>query len=58
MIDELKEVKRNLVEKESEVVESENRERELKSEQVKTRELEVIFKETINNLTFRLNFVL
>jgi len=58
LIDELKEVKRNLVEKESEVVESENRERELKSEQVKTRELEVIFKETINNLTFRLNFVL
>lgn len=58
MIDELKEVKRKLVEKESEVVESENRERELKSEQVKTRELEVIFRETINNLTFRLNFVL
>ena len=58
MIDALKEVKRKLVEKESEVVELENRKKELKSEQVKTRELEVIFKETINNLTFRLSFVL
>jgi len=58
LIDELTEVKRKLVKKETEFVELENREKQLKSDQTKIKELEIIYKETIKNLTSRLNFIL
>jgi hypothetical protein len=54
----LAEVKRKLVKKEVEFVELKDREKELKTNRVEAEELEKIFKETIKNLTSRLNFVL